>query len=92
MIYNSLDPPTESGDPLPFEFPILLCGGRLVREKGFDVAIQALPAILQRFPNATLWIAGDGPERPNCRSRRPVSEWLNRSFSRVGLNPGDSRS
>ncbi len=69
VIYNSLDPPTESGDPLPFEFPILLCGGRLVREKGFDVAIQALPEILQRFPNANLWIAGDGPERSELQKQ-----------------------
>jgi len=52
------DPPT----PLP-PVPRVLCLGRLVRQKGFDVAIAAMPGVLERFPDATLTIGGDGAER-----------------------------
>lgn len=41
----------------------LLCIGRLVRAKGFDIALTALSAILKRKPAVRLRIAGDGPER-----------------------------
>lgn len=37
--------------------------GRLVPEKGWSTAVAALPAVLDRFPDATLRIAGEGPER-----------------------------
>jgi glycosyltransferase involved in cell wall biosynthesis len=38
---------------------ILMAAGRLHRNKGFDVLIEALSAV----PSATLWLAGEGPER-----------------------------
>jgi glycogen(starch) synthase len=41
----------------------LLCIGRLVRAKGFDIALSALSAILERKPDVRLRVAGDGPER-----------------------------
>src|SRR4029077_14295619 len=41
----------------------LLCLGRLVAEKGFDLALEAFATVLDRFPNARLVIGGDGPER-----------------------------
>jgi len=44
----------------PDEAILLLCLGRLHRNKAFDVALRALA----RLPRAYLWIAGDGPERP----------------------------
>jgi len=43
---------------LPGEGPRLLAMGRLHRNKGFDLAIRALALV----PDATLWIAGEGPE------------------------------
>lgn len=42
--------------------------GRLVPEKGWVTAIAALPAVLDRFPDATLRIAGEGPERDALRA------------------------
>jgi glycogen(starch) synthase len=37
--------------------------GRIIAEKGFDLAIAAFASIATRFPRAKLIIAGDGPER-----------------------------
>jgi glycogen(starch) synthase len=39
--------------------------GRLTEQKGFDIAVRALRAVVNRFPNVRLTIAGDGPERHN---------------------------
>jgi glycosyltransferase involved in cell wall biosynthesis len=41
----------------------VLCVGRLVPAKGFDLAVEALPALARRHPGLTLAIAGDGLER-----------------------------
>lgn len=43
--------------------PLVVCVSRLVRRKGQDVLIRALPAILRRVPGARLLIVGDGPDR-----------------------------
>jgi glycosyltransferase involved in cell wall biosynthesis len=42
---------------------ILLAAGRLTEQKGFDVALRALPAIRERHPDAVLLVLGDGPLR-----------------------------
>jgi len=38
--------------------------GRLVREKGIDLAIRAFARVLQEVPGAQFILVGDGPERP----------------------------
>jgi len=43
----------------------LLFVGRLVEKKGLHYLIHAMPLILERHPQATLLIAGDGPEKIN---------------------------
>jgi len=43
----------------------LLFVGRLVEKKGLHYLIHALPLILERHPQVTLRIAGDGPEKIN---------------------------
>jgi glycosyltransferase involved in cell wall biosynthesis len=52
--------------------PHLLAVGRLAREKGFDLLLEALVAVRERFPRADVIIAGAGPEeaalRAQCRS------------------------
>lgn len=41
--------------------PLLLTASRLVERKGHDTVMQALPAVLERFPQ-TIWVvAGEGP-------------------------------
>jgi len=66
VIRNGLEMPVIAPAPLTMHPPRLLCIGRIgtVDEKGFDVAICAMPAVLARFPAARLAIAGDGPARP----------------------------
>ena len=63
VIYNGLKVSSLSPEPLPFETPRLLCVGRLMVQKGVDLALTALAAIRDRFPNLRLLIAGDGIER-----------------------------
>lgn len=43
--------------------PSLLAVGRLAAQKGFDVLVQAVPAVLRRHPGAVLTILGEGEER-----------------------------
>jgi glycogen(starch) synthase len=66
VIRNGLAMPALAPMPLRTDPPRLLCVGRIgtVDEKGFDVAIAAMPAVLERFPSARLAIAGDGRARP----------------------------
>ena len=42
--------------------PIILCVGRLVPRKGFDQTIRAMPAVLDRVPDARLVIVGEGDQ------------------------------
>jgi len=62
-IHNGLSMPLVMPDPLPFDPPRLLCLGRLVPHKGFDLALAALASLTDRLPQARLTVAGDGPAR-----------------------------
>jgi phosphatidylinositol alpha-1,6-mannosyltransferase len=44
--------------------PLLLTVGRLVRRKGIDTVLRALPTIIQTCPDVAYVIAGTGPDRP----------------------------
>ena len=48
------------GNPYSGPGPHLVSAGRLSREKGFDLLISALSAVLKQFPNAELVILGEG--------------------------------
>lgn len=41
--------------------PVVVCVSRLVRRKGQDTLIRAMPAILRRVPDAVLLVVGGGP-------------------------------
>ena len=62
-IHNALPAPGIAPTLLPFDPPTLLCIGRLVPEKGFDLAIRAMRRLRKNWPNARLVIAGDGIEK-----------------------------
>lgn len=82
VIWNGLAMPDLPPTPIRSDEPRLLCVGRLgtVEEKGFDLAMQALPDILQRFPHTRLTIAGDGAARPDlerCAQALGVADHVN---------------
>lgn len=67
--------------------PMVVCVGRLCRQKGQDVLLQAWPSVRERVPEAQLVLVGDGPDREALRrqagegvrlvgSRSDVAEWL----------------
>jgi glycosyltransferase involved in cell wall biosynthesis len=49
--------------------PHLLAVGRLSREKGFDLLLEALDSVRQCFPTADLTIAGAGPDEGLLKAR-----------------------
>lgn len=52
---------------------LVVCVGRLCRQKGQDVLLQAWPSVLRRVPGARLALVGDGPEEERLRHRAPES-------------------
>jgi glycogen(starch) synthase len=66
VVLNALPVPELSPTPLPPTRRILAFG-RLVKEKGFDLAIKAFARIAGRFPDAILTIAGDGSEKASLQ-------------------------
>jgi glycogen(starch) synthase len=61
-VRNSITLPDVEPAPLPRDVRLLALG-RLTDQKGFDIAIKAMPRILERCPDARLRFAGDGPLR-----------------------------
>jgi glycosyltransferase involved in cell wall biosynthesis len=49
--------------------PHLLAVGRLAREKGFDLLLEALVIVRERFPKADILIAGAGPEEEALKAQ-----------------------
>ena len=78
VIYNGLQMPDTPPKPLSFKEPRLLCLGRLVKWKGFDLAIAAFALLTKRFPTARLVIAGDGPAKTD----------LERQAQELGIQDG----
>ncbi|MFE7775416.1 glycosyltransferase [Streptomyces sp. NPDC057445] len=58
---------------LPESAPLVVCVGRLCRQKGQDVLLAAWEQVLRRLPNACLVLVGDGPEADSLRASAPVS-------------------
>jgi glycogen(starch) synthase len=65
VIYNAFRAPALRPARLPFAPAHLMCLGRLVEEKRFCLAVEAMQHVLAEFPDTRLTIAGDGPERSN---------------------------
>ena len=65
-----LDPGREKRkyDIGPLDPTVLFCG-RLVWQKGADVLVEAIPAILSKYPRAKFIFAGDGDQRGSLEAR-----------------------
>ena len=63
VIWNSVPMPALAGDSRAADPRRLLYAGRLVRQKGVDILLAAFAELKHRYPNLTLDIVGDGPER-----------------------------
>ena len=70
VIYNSFDPRKFSGVAAQPDGSVRNGGaavlgfvGRLADQKGCEFLIEAMPAVIQAHPQATLRIVGDGPDR-----------------------------
>jgi glycosyltransferase involved in cell wall biosynthesis len=53
--------------------PLVVCVGRLCRQKGQDVLLRAWDTIVARTPAARLVLVGDGPDAARLRSGAPES-------------------
>lgn len=69
VIANGLEEPHVDPAPISFEAPKLLCIGRVVPEKGFDLVLTALASLIHRFPTLRLVIAGDGELLPELKQQ-----------------------
>lgn len=91
-IFNPVVPPDPSGRIAEAAAPWLKSGYRLLavgrllnRHKGFDFLVNAMASLVAQFPDATLVVVGDGPDRG--RLERLISE---KSLERNVLLPGSS--
>ncbi|MFJ2603683.1 glycosyltransferase [Streptomyces sp. NPDC087425] len=53
--------------------PLVVCVGRLCRQKGQDVLLDAWEFVARRLPAARLVLVGDGPDRARLADRAPAS-------------------
>jgi glycosyltransferase involved in cell wall biosynthesis len=74
-IYNPVDVSAlqqlAGAEPNPYHGngPNLVAAGRLRKEKGFDLLLDALPVVAQRFPGVRLALLGEGPDENALRAR-----------------------
>ena len=48
--------------------PLVVCVGRLARQKGIDVLLRAWPEVVRGVPAASLVVVGDGPDREELQA------------------------
>lgn len=53
--------------------PVVVCVGRLCRQKGQDLLIEAWQDVSRRLPRARLVVVGDGPDAASLRDAAPPS-------------------
>lgn len=86
LIHNGAIMPTLEPTPLSpdlFSSPHLLYVGRLVREKGVDLLLDAFAQALKKFPRARLTLVGDGFERERLE-RQAVELGVRRAVEFLG--------
>ncbi|MEV5973897.1 glycosyltransferase [Streptomyces sp. NPDC051921] len=61
-------PAGEPAGPAGSHGPVVVCVGRLCRQKGQDVLLAAWPEVVARVPGARLVLVGDGPDAERLRA------------------------
>lgn len=56
---------------IPSDAPLVVCVGRLCRQKGQDLLLRAWPQVGAAVPDARLVLVGDGPDGEQLRSLAP---------------------
>ncbi len=56
--------------------PLAVCIGRLTRQKGQDILLDAWRIVMEAIPDARLVLVGDGPDRPSLEGRHTSSVTL----------------
>jgi glycogen(starch) synthase len=79
-----MDVPEHPPTARPHDAPCVLGFGRLVADKGFDLAVRAFAAVTRRVPNARLVLAGDGAARADLE-RLVTDMGLSQSVEFVGM-------
>ncbi|MCQ4197485.1 glycosyltransferase [Streptomyces parvulus] len=68
--------------------PLVVCVGRLCRQKGQDVLLDAWRRVLARVPDARLVLVGDGPDRAALTARASAYGLLDGARASVVLAGG----
>jgi len=76
----------EGGNPYCGKGPHLVAAGRLSREKGADVLLDAMPLVRAAISDADLTILGEGPLKPDLLEQRERLG-LNEAVHLVGFQP-----
>jgi glycosyltransferase involved in cell wall biosynthesis len=63
VIYSGVEPPNDKPSEPSTSRAHIVCVGRLVEKKGFDLPIAAIEKLRARHPQARLEVIGDGPAR-----------------------------
>ncbi|MFD5752081.1 glycosyltransferase [Streptomyces sp. NPDC127033] len=58
---------------VPAGAPVVVCVGRLCRQKGQDILLRAWETVVRRLPQARLVLVGDGPDAAALRAAAPPS-------------------
>ncbi|PKN08875.1 MAG: glycosyltransferase family 4 protein [Deltaproteobacteria bacterium HGW-Deltaproteobacteria-8] len=70
VLPNPVTAPETEGPTPDMHRPLLLGMGRLDRQKGFDLLLTAFGRLAAHFPDWTLAILGEGPERERLERQR----------------------
>lgn len=63
VLYNAVEMPVEADERDTKDWPVIGYVGRLDPGKGLDTLYKSFFSLLEKYPQARLLIAGDGPER-----------------------------
>ena len=89
VVHNFVEDSPLPRQPLPWTPPRLLCLGRTIRQKGFDLALSAFASLRGRWPGLAMTVAGDGDERPGLERQAAAAGLAGAVEFTGGIAPPD---